>query len=88
MYTFMYVNPCNISVFIYKIIIKQVMSKWNITLFHYRNSGAQTSSVLLGLQIPPADAAAFAEATKALATEFTFRELDEQTKKAFENFIQ
>lgn len=28
-----------------------VMSPWNITLFHYRNSGAQTSSVMLGLQV-------------------------------------
>jgi threonine dehydratase len=33
---------------------------WNVSLFHYRNQGADCSSILVGLQVPPADEAAFA----------------------------
>ncbi|XOC99694.1 threonine ammonia-lyase, biosynthetic [Burkholderia sp. 22PA0106] len=32
---------------------------WNISLFHYRNQGADTSSILVGLQVPAADHEAF-----------------------------
>jgi len=32
---------------------------WNITLFHYRNQGADYGRILVGLQVPTADAAAF-----------------------------
>jgi threonine dehydratase len=34
---------------------------WNISLFHYRNQGADYGRILVGLQVPPADDAAFAE---------------------------
>jgi threonine dehydratase len=33
---------------------------WNISLFHYRNQGADYSSILVGVQVPQADNAAFA----------------------------
>ncbi len=33
---------------------------WNISLFHYRNQGADYSSILVGIQVPVADDAAFA----------------------------
>jgi threonine dehydratase len=32
---------------------------WNISLFHYRNQGADYGRILVGLQVPPADAGAF-----------------------------
>ena len=32
---------------------------WNISLFHYRNHGADYGRVLVGLQVPPGDKAAF-----------------------------
>jgi threonine dehydratase len=32
---------------------------WNISLFHYRNHGADYGRVLAGIQVPPGDAAAF-----------------------------
>jgi len=32
---------------------------WNITLFHYRNQGADYGRILVGLQVPKADNAAF-----------------------------
>jgi threonine dehydratase len=32
---------------------------WNISLFHYRNQGADTSSILVGIQVPQSDNAEF-----------------------------
>ncbi|MEY3951340.1 MAG: hypothetical protein RL320_142 [Pseudomonadota bacterium] len=32
---------------------------WNISLFHYRNHGSDTGNILVGLQVPSDDAAAF-----------------------------
>jgi threonine dehydratase len=34
---------------------------WNITLFHYRNQGADYGRILVGLQVPKTDAKAFKE---------------------------
>ena len=36
-----------------------MQSDWNITLFHYRNHGADFGRVLVGLNIPPTDAEKF-----------------------------
>jgi threonine dehydratase len=33
---------------------------WNISLFHYRNQGADYGRILVGLQVPPNDDQAFA----------------------------
>ena len=32
---------------------------WNISLFHYRNHGADYGRVLVGMQVPPGDKKAF-----------------------------
>ncbi len=34
---------------------------WNISLFHYRNQGADYGRILVGLQVPPSDHGAFTE---------------------------
>ena len=34
---------------------------WNISLFHYRNHGADVGRVLVGLQVPTADNKVFKE---------------------------
>ncbi|KAF1029968.1 MAG: L-threonine dehydratase biosynthetic IlvA [Burkholderia plantarii] len=39
--------------------LSSMAPNWNISLFHYRNQGADTSSILVGLQVPGADSAAF-----------------------------
>ena len=39
--------------------LKRMGSGWNITLFHYRNHGADVGRVLVGLQVPDRDRAAF-----------------------------
>ena len=39
--------------------LSQMGSRWNISLFHYRNLGADYGRVLVGVQVPPADAGRF-----------------------------
>ncbi|ARU06276.1 threonine ammonia-lyase, biosynthetic [Comamonas serinivorans] len=40
---------------------------WNISLFHYRNQGADFGSILVGMQVPQADDKAFAKFLGTLA---------------------
>jgi threonine dehydratase len=35
--------------------LNQMSAGWNISLFHYRNHGADIGRVLVGMQVPPAD---------------------------------
>ena len=39
---------------------------WNISLFHYRNQGADYGRILVGIQVPPSDDAAFQAFARAL----------------------
>ncbi len=39
--------------------LEQMSADWNISLFHYRNHGADYGRVLVGMQVPPEDKAAF-----------------------------
>jgi threonine dehydratase len=40
---------------------------WNISLFHYRNQGADYGRILVGIQVPPGDEAAFEDFLRTLA---------------------
>jgi threonine dehydratase len=40
---------------------------WNISLFHYRNQGADYGRILVGIQVPPGDAKAFRDFLEGLA---------------------
>lgn len=62
--------------------------EWNVTLFHYRNTGNRESYVMLGLQVPPDQDKAFRKATKVLQDEFTFEELSGEERRVFNMFIQ
>ena len=44
---------------------------WNISLFHYRNQGADYGRILVGLQVPTGDKAAFDNFLRTLAYPFT-----------------
>ncbi|NND53441.1 MAG: threonine ammonia-lyase, biosynthetic [Gammaproteobacteria bacterium] len=46
--------------------LNAVGQRWNISLFHYRNHGADYGRVLAGIQVPDADAAEFEEHLAAL----------------------
>lgn len=41
--------------------LNHMQTDWNITLFHYRNHGADYGRVLVGIDVPEQDTAAFAE---------------------------
>ncbi len=56
--------------------------RWNITLFHYRNAGGNVAKVLVGLQVPPAEAKEFAAALAAVGYDF----MDETDNSAFQMF--
>lgn len=60
---------------------------WNITLFHYRNTGNQSSTVLLGMQVPPGDWERFSSVQESLRGNFAFEELSEDARKVFVKFI-
>jgi threonine dehydratase len=44
---------------------------WNISLFHYRNQGADYGRILVGIQVPLGDEGSFADFLQSLAYPFT-----------------
>ncbi len=56
---------------------------WNITLFHYRNHGADFGRVLVGMQVPPSEQAAFRQFLEQLGYEF----VEETSNPAYRLFL-
>jgi len=56
---------------------------WNISLFHYRNHGADTARVVVGLQVPPEDGAAFSR----FLADIGYRHWDETQNAAYHLFL-
>jgi threonine dehydratase len=56
---------------------------WNISLFHYRNHGADYGRVLVGMQVPPQDRAAF----KAFLDQLAYPYWDESNNPAYKLFL-
>ena len=46
--------------------LSQMSANWNISLFHYRNHGADYGRVLVGMQVPPAEMPLFEDFLKRL----------------------
>ncbi len=57
---------------------------WNISLFHYRNQGADYGRILVGLQVPATDAKAFA----AFLGELAYPYVEETGNPAYRMFLQ
>jgi len=57
---------------------------WNISLFHYRNQGADYGRILVGLQVPATDHAAFDEFLRTLGYPF----VEETGNPAYRLFLQ
>ncbi len=57
---------------------------WNISLFHYRNQGADYGRILMGLQVPKADHKAFAKFLDELGYPF----VEETLNPAYRLFLQ
>ncbi|HLA35782.1 MAG TPA: threonine ammonia-lyase, biosynthetic [Rhodocyclaceae bacterium] len=57
---------------------------WNISLFHYRNHGADTGRVLVGMQVPPQEMKDFRTFLKNLG----YRYWDESKNPAYRLFLE
>ncbi len=57
---------------------------WNISLFHYRNQGADYGRILVGMQVPPGDAAAF----DAFLATLGYPHVEETHNPAYRLFLQ
>jgi len=57
---------------------------WNISLFHYRNQGADYGRILMGLQVPHSDRAAFTQ----FLTELGYPHVDETRNPAYRLFLR
>jgi threonine dehydratase len=57
---------------------------WNITLFHYRNQGADYGRILVGLQVPEADNKAF----KAFLDTLGYPSVDETSNPVYRLFMR
>ena len=57
--------------------------RWNISLFHYRNHGADIGRVLAGFEVPPDDDVAFDGFLEALG----YRSAEDTGEDAYERFL-
>ena len=64
--------------------LKRMGSGWNISLFHYRNHGADVGRVLVGLQVPDKDRVAFRRFLKELGYDYA----DESRNPAYRIFLK
>jgi threonine dehydratase len=63
--------------------LTQMGEHWNISLFHYRNHGADYGRVLIGLQVPADEAAAF----QTFLSEIGYDYVEETANPAFALFL-
>jgi threonine dehydratase len=56
---------------------------WNISLFHYRNHGADYGRVLVGMQVPPSDMGKFEE----FLTKLGYAHWNESQNPAYKLFL-
>jgi len=64
--------------------LSQMRPGWNISLFHYRNQGADYGRILVGLQVPASDDAEFA----AFLTSLDYPCVEETNNPAYQMFLQ
>jgi threonine dehydratase len=63
--------------------LNQMSANWNISLFHYRNHGADYGRVLVGMQVPPAEMGEFRKFLKTLG----YAHWDESNNPAYKLFL-
>ena len=63
--------------------LSNLRSDWNISLFHYRNHGSDFGRVLVGMQVPPEDQAAFDAFLQRLGYDY----VAETTNPAYRMFL-
>ncbi|HRQ48543.1 MAG TPA: threonine ammonia-lyase, biosynthetic [Rhodocyclaceae bacterium] len=63
--------------------LSHLRSDWNISLFHYRNHGADFGRILVGMQVPPDDKIAFQDFLDRLGYQYA----DESLNPAYRMFL-
>ena len=63
--------------------LNHMQSDWNITLFHYRNHGADYGRILVGIDVPPKDGQAFEQFLERLGYFYQ----DETRNAAYKLFL-
>ena len=63
--------------------LSNLHTDWNISLFHYRNHGADFGRVLVGMQVPAADKPAF----EAFLARVGYEYVDETANPAYRLFL-
>jgi len=63
--------------------LNRMSAGWNISLFHYRNHGADTGRVLVGMQVPPGEMKDF----RAFLKNLGYRHWDESHNPAYRLFL-
>src|SRR2546428_8667278 len=64
-------------------LLNSMSRGWNISLFHYRNHGADYGRVLVGMQVPPADKVEF----QSFLGRVGYRYVDESANPAYRLFL-
>ncbi|MBK6637379.1 MAG: threonine ammonia-lyase, biosynthetic [Rhodocyclaceae bacterium] len=64
--------------------LEQMSKGWNISLFHYRNHGADIGRVLVGMQVPKGEMKAF----RAFLKELGYRYSDESQHPGYKLFLR
>ncbi len=64
--------------------LQAIGSRWNISLFHYRNHGSDYGRVLAGIQVPPASRAEFLEHLR----ELHYAYVEETANPAYRMFLK
>jgi len=63
--------------------LDQLGGRWNISLFHYRNHGADFGRVLAGFEVPTSDMDAFEHFLEALGYSYS----RERNNEAYDMFL-
>ena len=63
--------------------LNSMSPNWNITLFHYRNHGADVGRILVGLQVPADERSAFTHFLKSMGLDY----IDETNNPAYKLFL-
>ena len=63
--------------------LNSMSPNWNISLFHYRNHGADVGRILVGLQVPANERGAFARFLNSVGFEY----VDETNNPAYRLFL-
>eukprot|EP00123_Amoebidium_parasiticum_P015053 comp22760_c1_seq1/m.35549 comp22760_c1_seq1/g.35549 ORF comp22760_c1_seq1/g.35549 comp22760_c1_seq1/m.35549 type:complete len:595 (-) comp22760_c1_seq1:553-2337(-) len=64
--------------------LRNMGSTWNISLFHYRNHGADVGQVLVGMQVQPSDRPAFSK----FLDELGYRYIDETHNPVYTAYLR